>query len=121
MCRKHGISPATFYQWTAKFDGLEVSEAHRPLTSSEAPNQRWSLDFVSATLTNRCRLGVPCGVNDFARECPGLGRQSIPVLSVLAWSRDRTIGLHRTRKAPGQTPQPDMFPSPRPARTVLAA
>ena len=27
--RKHGISPATFYQWKAKFGGLEVSEARR--------------------------------------------------------------------------------------------
>lgn len=27
MCRKYGISPATFYQWKAKFGGLEVSEA----------------------------------------------------------------------------------------------
>jgi putative transposase len=29
VCRKHGISPATFYQWKAKFGGLEVSEARR--------------------------------------------------------------------------------------------
>ena len=24
VCRKHGISPATFYQWKAKFGGMEV-------------------------------------------------------------------------------------------------
>ena len=29
VCRKHGISPAAFYQWKAKFGGLEVSEARR--------------------------------------------------------------------------------------------
>ena len=29
VCRKHGISPATFYQWKAKFGGLDVSEARR--------------------------------------------------------------------------------------------
>ena len=29
VCRKHGISPATFYHWKAKFGGLEVSEARR--------------------------------------------------------------------------------------------
>jgi putative transposase len=29
LCRKHGISPATFYQWQAKFGGLEVSETRR--------------------------------------------------------------------------------------------
>ena len=29
LCRKHGISAATFYQWKAKYGGLDVSEARR--------------------------------------------------------------------------------------------
>ena len=29
VCRKHGISAATFYAWKAKFGGMEVSEATR--------------------------------------------------------------------------------------------
>jgi putative transposase len=29
LCRKHGISEATFYTWKAKYGGLEVSEAKR--------------------------------------------------------------------------------------------
>lgn len=29
VCRKHGVSSATFYQWKAKYGGLEVSEARR--------------------------------------------------------------------------------------------
>jgi putative transposase len=29
VCRKHGVSSATFYKWKAKFGGLEVSEAKR--------------------------------------------------------------------------------------------
>ena len=29
LCRKHGVSPATFYQWKAKYGGLDVSEARR--------------------------------------------------------------------------------------------
>ena len=29
VCRKHGISSATFYKWKAKYGGLEVSEARR--------------------------------------------------------------------------------------------
>ena len=29
VCRKHGISSATFYGWKAKFGGLEVSDAKR--------------------------------------------------------------------------------------------
>lgn len=29
LCRKHGISEATFYNWKAKFGGMDVSEAKR--------------------------------------------------------------------------------------------
>ena len=29
LCRKHGISDATFYTWRKKYGGLEVSEAKR--------------------------------------------------------------------------------------------
>jgi putative transposase len=29
VCRRHGVSSATFYKWKAKFGGLEVSEAKR--------------------------------------------------------------------------------------------
>ena len=29
VCRKHGISEATFYKWKARFGGLEVSDAKR--------------------------------------------------------------------------------------------
>jgi len=29
LCRKHGVSSATFYAWKAKFGGMEVSDAKR--------------------------------------------------------------------------------------------
>ena len=29
LCRRHGISSATFYAWKAKFGGMEVSDAKR--------------------------------------------------------------------------------------------
>lgn len=29
VCRKHGISGATFYKWKAKFGGLDVSDTKR--------------------------------------------------------------------------------------------
>lgn len=29
LCRKHGISEAAFYNWKAKFGGMDVSEAKR--------------------------------------------------------------------------------------------
>ena len=30
VCRKHGVSSATFYKWKAKFGDLDVSDAKRP-------------------------------------------------------------------------------------------
>ena len=32
ICRKHGISDATYYKWKAKYVGLEVSEARRSVS-----------------------------------------------------------------------------------------
>jgi putative transposase len=29
LCRKHGISDATFYNWRSKYGGMEVSESKR--------------------------------------------------------------------------------------------
>jgi len=39
VCRKHGISQQTFYNWKAKFGGMEVSEAKR-LKALEDENAR---------------------------------------------------------------------------------
>jgi putative transposase len=51
VCRKHGISPATFYQWKAKFGGLEVSEARR-LRTLETENARLKKLLAEAMLDN---------------------------------------------------------------------
>jgi putative transposase len=39
ICRKHGISDATFYTWRSKYGGLEVSDAKR-LKSLEEENRK---------------------------------------------------------------------------------
>jgi putative transposase len=39
LCRKHGISDATFYNWRSRYGGMEVSEARR-LKSLEDENRR---------------------------------------------------------------------------------
>jgi len=39
VCRKAGISSATFYKWKAKYGGLDVSDA-RKLKVLEAENNR---------------------------------------------------------------------------------
>jgi len=40
-----------------------------PLCLPAGPNQRWSLDFVSDTLTDGRRLRILAVVDDFSREC----------------------------------------------------
>jgi putative transposase len=39
VCRKHGVSSATFYKWKAKFGGLDVSDARR-LKALEGENAK---------------------------------------------------------------------------------
>lgn len=39
VCRKHGVSPASFYKWKAKFGGMDVSDA-RKLKTLETENAR---------------------------------------------------------------------------------
>ncbi len=51
VCRKHGISSATFYKWKAKYGGLEVSEAKR-LRSLEDENRRLKKLLAEAMLDN---------------------------------------------------------------------
>jgi putative transposase len=49
VCRKHGISPATFYKWKAKYGGLDVSEAQR-LRSLEQENSKLKKLLAEAML-----------------------------------------------------------------------
>ena len=39
LCRKHGISDATFYTWRSKYAGMEVSDA-RKLKALEDENRK---------------------------------------------------------------------------------
>ena len=39
LCRRHGVSPATFYSWKAKFGGMEVSDVAK-MKALEDENRR---------------------------------------------------------------------------------
>ena len=39
VCRRHGVSSATFYKWKAKYGGMDVSDA-RKLKTLETENAR---------------------------------------------------------------------------------
>ena len=39
LCRRHGVSDATFYKWRSKYGGMEVSDAKK-LKALEAENAK---------------------------------------------------------------------------------
>jgi putative transposase len=51
VCRRHGISSATFYKWKSKYSGLEVSEARR-LKALEDENRRLKKLLAESLLDN---------------------------------------------------------------------
>lgn len=51
LCRKHGISDATYYNWKAKFGGMTVSGAQR-LKCLEVENARLKRLLAEGMLDN---------------------------------------------------------------------
>jgi len=51
VCRKHGISSATFFKWKAKFGGMDVSDA-RKLKALGDENARLKKLLAEAMLDN---------------------------------------------------------------------
>ena len=51
VCRKHGISEATFYKYKAKFGGMDVSDA-RKLKALEDENAKLKKLLAEAMLDN---------------------------------------------------------------------
>src|SRR5205814_2891770 len=72
LCRKHGISSATFFNWKAKFGGLEVSEA-RKLRALEDENRRLKKLLAEAMLDNAMLKDLNTKNGDARREAAGCG------------------------------------------------
>ena len=51
VCRKHGISGATFYKWKSKFGGMDVSDAKR-LRALEDENSKLKKLLAETMLDN---------------------------------------------------------------------
>lgn len=51
LCRKHGMSNASFYGWKAKYGGMEVSDAKK-LKSLEEENGKLKKLLADAMLDN---------------------------------------------------------------------
>lgn len=51
ICRNHGISNATYYQWKSKYAGMSVSELKR-VKELEAENSRLKRMYADLALEN---------------------------------------------------------------------
>ena len=59
VCRKHGISPNTFYKWKARYGGLDISEARKlkSLATENARLKRLLADAMLDTMVLKDLLG----------------------------------------------------------------
>jgi len=52
ICREHGISTATFYQWRSKYGGMEASDIKR-LKELQEENEKLKRMYAEMALENR--------------------------------------------------------------------
>ena len=57
LCRKYGISDATYYNWKAKFGGMDLSDVRR-LKQLEEENRRLKTIVADLTLDNQALKAV---------------------------------------------------------------
>jgi putative transposase len=57
LCREYGISEATFYNWKAKYGGMEVRDVKR-LKELEEENSRLKKMFAELSLENNALKGL---------------------------------------------------------------
>ncbi|WP_271299037.1 IS3 family transposase [Sphingomonas sp. CV7422] len=95
LCRKHGMSSATYYAWKAKFGGLEVSDAKR-LRSLEEENARLKRLLADTMLDN-------AGLKDLLSKklvTPAAKRQAVAHLQTTLGMSERracaVVGADRT-------------------------
>jgi putative transposase len=79
LCRRHGVSDATFYTWRSKYGGLEVSEMRRlrqleeenrrlkSIVADQALDLRALKDVLAKTATARGEAADGSGSNDHPR------------------------------------------------------
>jgi putative transposase len=70
VCRKYGISSATFYKWKAKYGGLEVSDAKR-LKALEDENAKLKRLLAEAELDKAMLKEIAAKNGDARRQSRG--------------------------------------------------
>ncbi|MBU2654896.1 IS3 family transposase [Acidomonas methanolica] len=104
LCRKHGISDATFYTWRSKYGGMEVSEARRlkALEEENAKLKRLLAESVMDVSTLKDLLGKKL-------VTPGLRREAV------TWAiTERDYSQRRACRLIGMDPKTWRYASRRP-------
>lgn len=57
VCREHGVSEATYYQWKTRYGGMEASDL-RKLRELEEENRRLKQMYADLSLENRALKDV---------------------------------------------------------------
>lgn len=57
LCRKHGISDATYYKWKSKFGGMEASDLRR-VRELESENAKLKRMYADLALENTAMKDV---------------------------------------------------------------
>ena len=103
LCRKHGISDATFYNWRRKYGGLEVADAKR-LKALEAENtklKKMLAEQMMDVATLKEMLGKTSEARFEEKGC-GLGHEGeeLHATAGLRAGRDRSACLPPQIEAP---------------------
>ena len=96
LCRKHGVSDATFYKWRSKYGGMEVSDAKK-LKALEAENAKLK-KLLAEQMMDVSTLKEMLGKNFeawIATQCCGLGHEREAVQSearlCVGWDRSACL------------------------------
>lgn len=99
LCRKHGISDATFYKWRSKYGGMEVSDARklRALEAENAKLKKLLAESVMDVSTLKEMLGKTSDAR-FEEGCRELGndrQKLLPTPGVLSgWVGPEDVSLY---------------------------
>lgn len=110
ICRKHGISDATFYKWKAKFGGMDVSDARR-LKVLEAENTKLKKLLAEAMFDNAMlkEIAAKKMVTPVARREVAAHLRQVYAVSQRRACRvigvDRSLVRYRSRRRTPPAPQ----------------
>jgi putative transposase len=99
LCRKHGMSEASFYNWKAKYGGLEVCEAKR-LKGLESENAKLNKLLADAMLDNAALKESP------GKKMVTLAAEREAWLTCVRHERAAGVQGYRLRALPGKPQAP---------------